>query len=479
MKKSIIIAASVAGALAVAYSGTSWYVGRSIEQGNTAYLKEMEKQYGFFRVDEKKFKNKVFTSDETIVIALPVCPDASPGQAPSPLCNLADNPISLKVTTHYSHGPLPGFKQVGLFTYRLDFGLDPKTIQEMGGEGQELPKLFAEGLVKLDGATVAQIKIPAIQFNSENSAQFVSKEILGQVEASKDLATVTGNFSIPLLSFFDPELDNHVEVSGITIKDNWTRIGKHLFSGNNDLSVDKVVVDVKAPDKASSADQRFQLILDKLNSRYGINESGGLINFSHTLGGESLLVSGQQFGPFALNTYFRNVQTNAMDNYMETMQKISSPLKSAPETGLPPEQLDAIKTALVELSQSNPSFGFEKLEFKLPGGDAHLNLDLAVQALSPNALDNPNELLGKVELKSAASVTEKAVATVASGFVDDPAVAAQMLRNVNSTVEGLVAQGFLRREQDRLATEAAFANRTLTVNGKVVPLPNLPSMPAH
>jgi uncharacterized protein YdgA (DUF945 family) len=203
------------------------------------------------------------------------------------------------------------------------------------------------------------------------------------------------------------------------------------------------------------------------------------MNFSHTLGGESLLVSGQQFGPFALNTYFRNVQTNAMDNYMETMQKISSPLKSSPATGLPPEQLDAIKTALVELSQSNPSFGFEKLEFKLPGGDAHFSLDLAVQALSPNALDNPNELLGKVELKSAASVTEKAVATVASGFIDDPAVAAQMLRNVNSTVEGLVAQGFLRREQDRLAAEAAFVNRTLTVNGKVVPLPNLPSMPAH
>lgn len=482
MNKSSAITLGILAALGLGYTGGSWYIGKTIEQGNLAFLQEQEKEYPVFKVEEYNFKRGLLSSDESFLIAFPVCEGVVASPDASPFCQIPSRSLYIKVQNHYAHGPLPQLQGLGLLAYQSSLGIDSKSNPELLKNLPTLPALSSKGLVSFNGATQGSFSLPqytaSIAQNTQGGAQtpftLQWQEISGDFQVGKDLSTVKGSFNLPLLSFTDGTGQNKFEIAGLVGKDDRRRVGKHVFAGEDVVNIERITFDIIAPAKDDNPERPVNIHLIKLASRYQITEQNAILDMLSDIQGDSLKVNGLEYGPYSFNTYLKQVKVSAFDQYVDSIQAINSPFKPAAPPADPQQLLNIIKTSVIELSQTNPSFGIEKLAFKLPGGDAQLTMKVSTQALTASSFENPAELLPKLSAEAGISVTEMALFDLVTSLTKNPQEAANLKQTFPAAVTNFINQGFVKREGNQLVSNASFSNQQLQVNGKPIPLPNLP-----
>lgn len=475
MNKPAIIAATVS-ALGLGYTGAAWQVGDKIQLGSAAIVKQLDSPPGLIKMEERIFRSQVFSSDESVLLSLSLCakPDGV-RQNQADTCAPTENPLYLRLTAHYTHGPLPGFQQVGLAAFSATLSLDAKNDPALLKALAAAPPLSLEGLVKLDGGLAARLNMPAMRLalvggtEAEQAVVFTSQAISGELQADPGFSAYRADLAIPYVGITGGPGNNTTEIAGLAVHDRMRRVGKNLYVGTDEIHLDKLSVGVES--SGGRADGTIRLAVEKLASHYELKEAAGFMDISHRLNAGSLSIGGQALGKASWEGFARHLQTGALDELAGILN--GAALRRGRDGAQRDVLLQAMRPAALALAQAGFNVGIERLELRRPDGDAQLSAKFSLDGLSPPG-DNPPEWLSKLRIQADFSATEQAFAEVMVNAAANPEQSAAAKQSLLALLDGWVSQYFLQREGGRISAKAVFADQQLSLNGKPVPLPALP-----
>ncbi|MFM8333336.1 MAG: DUF945 family protein [Candidatus Methylumidiphilus sp.] len=471
MNKPAIIAATIS-ALGLGYTTAAWQVGDKIQLADAAIVKQLDSPPGLVKMEEHIFRSHVFSSDESVLLGLSLC--AKPGgvrQNPADTCAPTENPLYLRLTAHYTHGPLPGFQHVGLAAFSATLTLDAKNDPALLKALAAAPPLSLEGLVKLDGGLVARLSLPAMRLalvdgaEAEQTAVFTSQAISGELRADPGFSAYRADLAIPYAGIAGGAESNTMEIAGLAVHDRMRRVGKNLYAGTDDIHLDKLSIGVES--SGGQADGTIRLAVGKLASRYELKAAAGFMDISHRLDADNLSIGGQALGKVSWEGFARHLQAAALDELAGILN--GAALRRDGDGA----QLQAMRPAGIALAQAGFNLGIERLELRRPDGDARLSANLSLDRLSPIG-DSLSEWLSKLRMQADFSATEQAFADTMANAAANPEQSAAAKQSLLALLDGWVRQDFLQREAGRISAKAVFADQQLSLNGKPVVLPALP-----
>ena len=148
MNRSTTVA-GVALAVVLAYSATSWYLGKQVEDICNAQLHEQLSAAPYIKLVRNEYNRRIFDATQTVTLEFPAAlfmmslpagsgqTAADPNNAPTdskPAGESQENTgaqseklIQLTITTDIKHGPFPGFKALGAASGESRVSFDPQT----------------------------------------------------------------------------------------------------------------------------------------------------------------------------------------------------------------------------------------------------------------------------------------------------------------------------------------------------------------
>ncbi|MFN3987692.1 MAG: YdgA family protein [Rhodocyclaceae bacterium] len=461
MKKLALTAVAVA----LAYTGTSWWLGGQVE-------KELDTQYAKLvgapnvALVERSYERGVFSATETVTIEYGR--DTMNAMAAAFGLDESPEPLRLVLRTHFKHGPLPGFSGFGAAVGDSELVLDEAQRKALAPLFGDQAPLAARTRYGLNGGEMV-LTSPAFEgvigeAGSDDATKLSSDGLRLAMRFGSGLAHYSVDLEVA--RFVVEDADGAMRITGLTAKGDQERLFEdeplfYLGSGRIGLAG----LEFDAP---IGPDGRTSVSLGGLEYREDARVQDGFIDLDVRLGARSLKVGEHDWGPVQLDQRYAHLEARTMATlYRAFNQVAANPLGAMQAAeGDFSALLVPLAEPLATLLANAPEYFLDRLEFAGPHGKARLALKVGMPGVTPEDVGNPFGLLTKLVIDGEAEFPEALV--LASMLEDDAgdeerAFAQAML---DASLEPLVDEGYVSRASGRLNTRLQFENGELLLNGK-------------
>ncbi|WP_374535581.1 YdgA family protein [Chitinimonas taiwanensis] len=477
-QKIPLIAVAVVGALALAYTGASWWAGKQAET-TLAKQHQLLADLPYFVVKSRDYQRGIFSSHERTTIALN--PNLIKPYQLLQLQALGDVKLELSYTQTIKHGPLPLLLQgnpkplKAAVSTEIEFNPDTQALlKKVFGDQQALQ---IENEIAFNDDGVVKVRIP----------NFTYEETLAKVKSVWQGLDATiaygGDFNKVDISAVAPGLHFEAGTKGtLDIKD--FRFEAHNQRGKAGLMLgDGKLTLASATFKRSEEDPALDIKLDKLSYLVNTTEKGEFIDSSGDVNLAGLLLNGKQYGPAVLSVSANHLHGPTLaklsKRITDIQRKVTDPAEQAAKI------FATLKTDGLPLLRNDPALSVKKLSVKLPEGEVFLKADLALKGFQDGDLDMPLKLLERLQASADLKVPKQVIETYVlwqarsmiavdteDGEHPDTADLENLARNLmESQIRKLTEQNLIKADGDTLSTSAEWKAGRLNVNGSAIPLP--------
>ncbi|PHV13432.1 YdgA family protein [Chitinimonas sp. BJB300] len=473
-----LIAGAVVGALAIAYTGTSWWAGKETET-TLAKQHQLLADLPYFVVKSRDYQRGIFSSYERTTVAL--SPNLLKPYQLLQLQELGDVKLELTYTQTIKHGPLPLLSKgsptplKAAVTTQIDFNPDTQTLlKKIFGDQQALQ---IENQIAFNDDGVVRIKIP----------NFTYEETLAKVKSVWQGLDATiaygGDFNKVDITALAPGLHFEAGTKGtLDVKD--FRFEAHNTRGKAGLMLgDGKLTLASATFKRADEAPELDIALEKFSYLVNTNEAGDFLDSSGDINLQALTLNGKHYGPAVLSVAANHLHAPTLAKLSKTIGDIQR--KVADPTDQAAKIFSILRKEGLPLLRNDPALLVKKLSIKLPEGEVFLKANLALKGFQDADLDAPIKLLERLQasadLKVPKQVIETYVLWQARGMIavdteegehPDTADLDNLARNLmESQIRKLTAQNLIKADGDTLSTNAQWNSGQLNVNGSAIPLP--------
>jgi uncharacterized protein YdgA (DUF945 family) len=402
-----------------------------------------------------------------------------------------ENTIQIIERDTIYHGPLP----VGLLSKGT---LDPKPVmavietkaeittdteEEYAGLINSLPPLNFETSLALSGHGTTVVSIQSVYKKLQDGKTLKWSGLNGVINFTPDLTEVISDINSSNIEIEDDTF--RVYISGIDINSNLNYPASNYTNPLGD-------VEVKIEEFSSEGKEEGELnkvTLTNLQFTGSTNQNGNLFNHTHSLGFETLIVSGNSYGPGIYELELRNINKGAFEEIQKELNKDQSTQEPATAS----EALWAqIMKSLPQLLEGSPEIELTKLNIET--GDGELQGHALISA-NGNDLDNPELaanpifLLAAVTAEVKLSVSKPLLENVLKDYKIEEITDEKKSRNeelpgdkelqdlgkakAQSEIKQMVDQNILILKDGNYVIEAAYKLGQITLNGNPLNLNSL------
>lgn len=482
MKKTHLVAASLAGALALVYPATAWFLGMRVQAAvDEAYA--MAADYPYVRVVKRDYQRGIFSATEVVTLELfgqpSAASDASAQTQPLPEGGDAPQmpaPMQITIRSDIRHGPLPGLSRVAAATADSELVLDGELAEKLAAltGGQKL--VTAQTVYGLAGGGTSELSSPAISTELPSGDGATKQRIeWGGVTLSmrfgSGLAHYTLSGSAPRLEVSGGVDEGRFTMTGLRIDADQTRMFDDeplLYSGDMKFTVDEMRF------SGGPAAPSAPLQIKQLAYAVSMPVNGDFVSIVGKIGAEVVQVGSQNFGPAHYDISLNHLHARTVAKLHRAWLKLSSDpafMSAAAAEGGAGAAFAPLAEPAVELLKHNPELRIDRLSFSSPHGEARVTGRAALKDPAPEAFASPLFLLGHLEASAELSLPEGLVGELAGG-AGDPEAAAARSAMLQQQLDGFAAQGLIKRESGLVKAEVRFASGQLSVNGRPIgPMP--------
>ncbi|QNM96063.1 YdgA family protein [Chitinimonas koreensis] len=484
-KLPILIGAAV-GALAIAYTGASWWAGKQAEI-TLAKQHRLIADLPYFVVKSRDYQRGVFSSHERTTIALnPTL--AAPYLEMLKLAGEDAPKLELSYTQTVRHGPLPLLLSgnptplKAAVTTDVEFNADTQAVlKKIFGEQKPLQ---IENRIRFDDDGVFSVKVPA----------FTYEETLAKVKAVWQGLDATlaygGDFNKVDIAAVAPGLTFQAGPKGsLEVKD--LRFEAHNARGRAGIMLGEGKLSLASAHFTQTEGRNIDARLEALSYLVKTAEQGEFIDSSGDVAAKTLVLNGKSYGPAKLSVAATHLHGPTLAKLSKIVSKIQREIPDPRQQAA--AMFDAFRKDGKPLLRNDPALAIKELTVKLPEGEVSVKADLALKGFEDQDLDMPIKLLEKLDanadIKLPKQVIETYVLWQARGMIaidtedgdhPDASELDNLARNLmESQIRKLADQNLIRIDGEMLSATAKWQKGRLSVNGKAIPLPWQATAPAE
>lgn len=384
---------------------------------------------------------------------------------------------SVTLQLQVAHGPLvlEPERYVGAAWTRLTLTA-PDELRALIPAVGELMQVTAR--TGFDGDADIVATVPALQHRNGDGVEFAfsGADLKGHYEDSEQ--RLRGRFTMGSLEITDG--DSRFRLDGLHVDSDTTRLSRAVHLTEAVAGIDAISVTSRDP-----AVGVVEVAGLELATRVEPGQTDGRLDLSAEYRLGSLLTPQMTLTDGRFGVAVRNVGIESLEAYDAWSQAMT----------LSGGRDDALMAELAQLAtrflRDGPVIEIEPLSARYNGQPVDARFRVTVNAAAVPAADrlqllDPEALLGAFDLEgdvAAASALIRQIAatrmlegaraelTSQGNELSDAELAAMVEPQVDAILDGLLQQGFLRRDGDLYRVDLTFRNGQAAVNGQVMPLP--------
>ncbi|MFC4160959.1 YdgA family protein [Chitinimonas lacunae] len=485
--KALVISAAAVGALALGYLGTTRWAGVEAER-TLERQRQLLTDLPYFVIKSHEYQRGWFSSSERATLAL----NPNIVKPYAELLKLAGHDIEGMTGQDLSkleftyvqtvrHGPFPLLKQGDFSLLKAavttDFQFSPdlrETLSEIFGEQ---PPLQLENRIRFDDEGAFALRIP--KFNRQSKlakARSIWEGLEAQIRYGRDFTRVDIDAKAPYFLFeVNQERSRRIELKGMEFTARHTRAFGDVMLGDSQLKL----VEASAKDSGLPV----ELLLRNMVYKTGATAQGEFVDSRRDVGLEQMVLNGKTYGPAKLVAEANHLHGPTLGKLSPLLTKIQ---RENPDPRVQARKgFDLFLKEGLPLLRNEPQLAIRQLSVKLPDGEVSFRADLALKGFQDPDIDNPAQLLSKLNARADLRVPKQVLETyvlwqarsmiatdTAEGEQPNAADLDNLARNLMEVqIKRLTQQKLIRVEGKDLATTAEWKAGKLLVNGNHVPLP--------
>ena len=436
-----LLVGAYAGATAV-FSGRAQTITQDFGRGLAAQVNSS----GVATLSETGYRKGLTDSTQTLTLTLKETPSD------------AGRPLTLLITNHIRHGPLPGLRGVGQATVDTTFRFADAGMQA------EYEKLFPgekpaiHTLVGLAGNTESRVTVPQGQTTQEG--QTVTWKALGGTVRVEGGRTST-DLGWPGLTSAGPE--GKADFSGFRLAGTTQRSGPDDQLGTGDMAF--------TADRLSFSGEGQEVSLGGLKVASQTTRSGDFYDAALKYGAAEVKVAGTDLKDVQLDLGLRHLDRAALQRLLAVSREVQNGARAGATPDLTDAQTRELEAAGLALLRGSPKLTLDRLSVTEPGGEIVLTGEASAQRLAEQLAQGgaedlrrmaavPAALMGLLDLRLEGRAPRQAI--------EDLAALGGGAGDLTQTLEGLVGGGYVREAGGQLSTELKLTDGRLTLNGQAL-----------
>jgi uncharacterized protein YdgA (DUF945 family) len=456
--------------LLAVYFGGTWMTSRMAQAQMTRFTDYLTREsHGVFKVSDIKSTNGFFSSEQDITFSVDY-PIATA---------LLGNKEPVKFTVHnvIQHGPVPGFRTIGIARAQSTIVMDESTrkmIKDVLGTDEPIEVALTFGFL---GSTVVHVDSPAmnVQLPGE-SGTLTWKGMKSRTVFSRKFDQFSTSASVPGMTIKIKD-GSGVDMNGMEIKGKFKSAFKSLYVGDGLVSFESLDFN---PKFAS------QDVVHVKKAHYGftMSEKGPYYSMSLEVGADSFIAGSPLLQDlhfdFSMN-HLHGLTVASLNDYVRDLGTSLKPMAASPPTTqaieAPQTDLDMRAQPNLEPPAPTPAIDFEKIQADvamLMKHDPEIVLDhfgfrtdkgamkLSARVKLIGVTEQDIQQMDLVRLMEKLNVT--ADFSIAQSLVDNWPVPSQ--QSMKQQILQLEAQGFMKKNGDQLESHIEYTKGKLVANGK-------------
>ncbi len=484
MNKKVVLGAAVV--LVPVYVAASWGLGRAAHAHFDRFEQSLNEQaVAIFKIADRTYTPGVFTSEERFTFELnkeifgeifESKGDDDVGELDSldgddaELQDATDEYVArgsnetprITVLHKIQHGPLPGFRSLGLARIESTLELSEAVRAEIAEVLGDNEPLLVTSLIGFTGAGSSTITSPAFEYDDDGE-KLSWQGFEANFNYGRDISSLECDFKAPGMELTDK--------NGVN-----ARLGEISFVCDLERAFDSLYVGTAAVNIAfmHHAGPAESVEIEQISYATDIRKDGDYVDMGLDLGVGRMVMEG-----FTINDVRYDLAINhlhgptyaAMQRELEESVAASATNDPAGTAGL----FAAFGEYLPQLLEHSPQLVIERIGFSMPEGETGLKGTIQLKDFTRDDLAEGGSmaLLAKLDASvdvwmSAGLLTRDWTRTApnAQEDVSDGPSAAEKIEMMQMQVAQLEQQGYIKRSGDRFESHIEFKSGALTANGK-------------
>lgn len=453
------LALGIAVVLAGSYAGATYYHSKKAEASALNWSQKVSQTFPYLKV-ASDYQRGFLRSTQNITMELVPVPGMS-GKTPS---------VTLRSVIH--HGPLLGFSSLGIA--RIDHSLvfDEATAKELAKVFGDVPPLTAVTTVNLAGDGITELKGAPATYKSDDGS-IAWQGLTGTMRFTKDMPSYSAEITAPgmVLSGKDGGI---VSLDALSLKMNQARMANtEIYLGTMNMSIGALSL-------VNGAKPQFDMKRVAMSSEASSKDSEYVDVVVRVVAAEfrSPAFSGTD-AEYAFSA--RHLHAQSLDKLGKAMREAQQTAMAKGAQGPAAAQaamMQAMSTHGLALLQRDPVIAIDRIGFVSKEGESNITFSARLVGVSDVDMQNPLNLIAKVQADATIKVSEALVGTFAEMPLElkkaqgrEPSaeeiaqVAASRLA-LEQKLADFVERGYVVRENGIVSSKLAFKDGQLTVNGK-------------
>lgn len=475
MKKSLV-AISIMAIVGSAWTGSTWYMGKLIEQRmdkmvdqSNAMLKEYLPEAGL-QLSYQDYQRGLFSSHFRYILQSDV---NSPGE------KWLESGDKITFVEQINHGPFP-LSQLKKFNFIPSMAVVHSELENTPRMASlfEITKgqvpLSAISNIPYQGNIASVISISPMESEQKTaSLQFSGATI--NADVSKDLRNVILDASSDSFLFINKGHNNQLEkysLQGITLKSTSSKGKFDLAIGDKQLAFEQISLDANGKNIA---------LLEGLILNTYLGESDEHLNTKLNYSLAGLKIKGNDFGSGKLILSLNRLDGKVMKEFITAYNQEALQTIQQGEDFEAQELSDILWSQLPMLLKGNPTLNIEPLSWKNSKGESMLNLNVELIDPATNTTTTNNTLQKSFLAQCVKKID--AILTIPQAMATHLTMQIALLAGYNAEesqklaeqqVQGLVAMGKIFRlttnKDDTISSSFHYADNQIDLNNKKLSL---------
>lgn len=398
-----------------------------------------------------------------------------------------DNPIEIIEKDTIYHGPVPiGLLSKGKLNLKPVMAVIETKVEITSDTEKEYSKIIAslppidfKTTLSLSGHGTTIISVPSIDRKLEDGKTLKWSGLSGAVNFTPDLKEVSYDINSSKIEIEDDTF--RLSIKNINLSSNLSYPASNYTNPLGD-------VEVRIEEFSSEGKDNGELnkvALTNLQFTGSTNQNGNLLNHTHSLGFEKLVVGRNSYGPGIYELELRNINKDAI----EEIQKELNEDQNTQESATTKEELWArIMKVLPRLLEGSPEIELTKLSIKTGEGEILGHALISLKG-DPELAANPLLLLAAVSAELKLSVSKPLLENLLKDYKieeitdeiksqNEAPPSDKKLQNLGKTraqseIKQMLDQNILVLKNGNYKIEASYRLGEIILNGKPLDLSSL------
>jgi uncharacterized protein YdgA (DUF945 family) len=398
-----------------------------------------------------------------------------------------DNPIEIIEKDTIYHGPVPiGLLSKGKLNLKPVMAVIETKVDITSDTEKEYSKIIAslppidfKTTLSLSGHGTTIISVPSIDRKLEDGKILKWSGLSGAVNFTPDLKEVSYDINSSKIEIEDDTF--RLSINNINLSSNLSYPASNYTNPLGD-------VEVRIEEFSSEGKDNGELnkvTLSNLQFTGSTNQNGNLLNHTHSLGFETLVVGRNSYGPGIYELELRNINKDAI----EEIQKELNEDQNTQESATTKEELWArIMKVLPRLLEGSPEIELTKLSIKTGEGEILGHALISLKG-DPELAANPLLLLAAVSAELKLSVSKPLLGNLLKDYKieeitdeiksqNEAPPSDKKLQNLGKTraqseIKQMLDQNILVLKNGNYKIEASYRLGEIILNGKPLDLSSL------